>query len=81
MEVKYGRNITFPEGRKIVECNMKDKNYTNEAQKARSINNTADINIRVLIKKIQTSATWNKRFIKIPRTVKEHSPEICETET
>ena len=37
MEVKYKRNITFMEVRKIVECYMKENIYTNVAQTASPI--------------------------------------------
>ena len=38
MEVKYKRNRTFLDARKMVESYMKDNTYANVAQKVSSIN-------------------------------------------
>ena len=51
MEVKYRRNITFLEARKIVESYLKVNTYANIAQKAICYNNQLD-KYRVLIKKL-----------------------------
>ena len=39
MEVKYSKNITFSEARKIVESYSKDNKYVNVAQRASPVSN------------------------------------------
>ena len=89
MDVKYKKNTTFLEARKIVESYMKVNTYANVAQKVCPISssNTTSTNnnnqldkYRSLIKKrLQLELNNLPKFQEQLKNL--HSAEICETET
>ena len=65
MDVKYRRNITFLEARKIVKSSMKDNTYANVAQNPNPVSINRPIqssNKKLKLKK--TSAARTKEWLK-----------------
>ena len=81
--VKYKRNVTFLEARKIEESNVKVNTYANAAQRASSISNNNSQPDKYKIILIKKLVQLGPNDWPVSRTVlkKLHSAEICQTAT